>query len=430
MYACFCIPGLSAANRARLMRCAETFTPLTEGGADHVLLDLRGMGALLGSPPEMAARMKDHLAAAGLEANIAIAATPAAAEAAARGFAGATVIAPGDEARALAPLPLTVLDPGAELLDVLAAWGIRTFGDLSRLPVNGLTERLGAEGVRLYMRARGFSPAPLVSAQSAPDFSASLDLDHPLSSLEPLAFLLGRLLSEVCGSLMEYGLAAMEIAVTLGLENAAEHCRTLRLPFATVESASLLKLLQYDLAAHPPGAAILRVTLRATPSPQRRIQGGLFRPVAPEAEKLELTLARLAAVVGEGNLGAPELLDTHRPDAFRLKRFTARPDRPPLEAAPETESPPPLVLRRCRPPMPADVLAPHGYPQRVSARDIRGQVVGYGGPWRSSGEWWRSDAWTCDEWDVALDNGSLCRLTREVTGRNAQPRWFLAGTYD
>jgi protein ImuB len=411
-------------QRTALQRCAESFSPAVEPGDDSVTVDIRGLGKLMGSPRDIAMRMAASLQTAGLEGNVAVAANPHAAVAAARGIDGNTVIAPGDEPRALAHLPLALLNPSEELADTLQSWGIRTFGDLSRLPVIGLAERLGEEGSRLHALARGFSPGPLVPRAEAPVFESSMEIEHGLDSLEPLAFLLGRLLNEVCSKLVHYGLAASELTLRLGLEDAGDHVRTIRLPFASTDTGTLLKLFQYDLAAHPPQAPILRILLQAVPSPQRRLQSGLFLPVAPEAEKLELTLARLGAVVGEGNVGSPELLNTHRPDAFRMNRFDARTDRP-IPARPSEVSCVRLAIRLFRPPLPAEVAVSQGAPQSVRARGIRGDVVEYAGPWRTSGDWWRSDAWSRDEWDVALSTGALYRVFREIPDR-----WFVGGNYD
>jgi protein ImuB len=378
----------------------------------------------MGGPRDIAMRIAASLQTAGLQGNVAVAPNPHAAVAAARGIDGITVIAPGDEARALARLPLALLNPSEELAGTLQSWGIRTFGDLSKLPAIGLAERLGDEGARLHALSRGLSPAPLVATREAPVFESSMDIEHGLDSLEPLAFLLGRLLNEVCSLLVQHGLAASEMTVRLALEDGTEHCRTIALPFASTDTGTLLKLLQYDLAAHPPQAAIIRVVLRAEPSPQRKLQGGLFLPVAPESEKLELTLARLSVIVGEGNAGSPELLNTHRPDAFRIRRFVTKTD-PPVQPRTAMLTAPPLAIRLFRPPLPAEVAVSDGTPREVRARGIRGDVVGYAGPWRTSGDWWRSDAWSRDEWDLALSSGSLYRVFCVMPDR-----WFVGGNYD
>lgn len=416
MYACLHVPDLTPAQKRVLMRCAAEFSPILEPGPDYVVADIQGLGTLMGRPRQIADRIKGSLNTAGFhQSRVAVAANTHAATVAARGLdAPVTVIEPGDESRALGILPLSFLNPVPELLETLSAWGIHTFGDLSRLPETGLAERLGPEGVRLYLLARGCSPAPLVPESEAPDFSASIELDHPLDSLEPLAFLFGRLLNDICGRLVSHGLAATEVRSILGLENNTEYERIIRLPYATTDNATLLKLLQYDLSAHPPQTAIVKVTLIAQPSPQRRVQGGLFIPVAPEAEKLELTLARLAAVVGEVNVGSPELFNTHRADAFRMNHFVVNPDNLSTRL-PLSVTVPPLAIRLYRPPIPADVLAPLGYPQRImTAKGIIGNVIGYAGPWRTSGEWWRDESWARDEWDVALHTGALYRISREI----------------
>ena len=97
--------------------------------------------------------------------------------------------------------------------------------------------------------------------------------------------------------------------------------RTIELPVPMLDAKVFLKLLQLDLKAHPPGAPILKVHLSATPAQPRTTQGGLFLPPTPEPEKLELTLARIAGMVGEDKVGSLQLLDSHRPEAFRMQRF-------------------------------------------------------------------------------------------------------------
>jgi hypothetical protein len=84
-----------------------------------------------------------------------------------------------------------------------------------------------------------------------------------------------------------------------------------------------LKLLQLDLAANPPNAPVTKVFLAAEPVRPQVAQHGLFRPMEPQPEKLELMLARINGIVGAGRVGSPELLDTHRPDAFRMQRFVS-----------------------------------------------------------------------------------------------------------
>jgi protein ImuB len=162
--------------------------------------------------------------------------------------------------------------------------------------------------------------------------------------------------------------------------------------------------------------------------------------MAPEPEKLEITLARLAKLVGAGNIGSPEVLDTHRPDAFRLKRFIlSGPRRKGRGNHQSTNRQPQCLIgfRVFRPPWLADVHTMNGRPVRINARahstgKVCGKIVCASGPWRTSGDWWRADVWARDEWDVAISDPAtpeseiLCRIFFDL----ANERWFVAGIYD
>jgi protein ImuB len=132
----------------------------------------------------------------------------------------------------------------------------------------------------------------------------------------------------------------------------------------------------------------------------------------------------LRHLVGDGQVGTPEMADTHRPDAFSMRAFA------PAQAVAERQvaiaESPRLCLRRFRPPRYAQVIVVNRQPVRVMSPSVNGRVVMAKGPWRTSGEWWRTDAWNRDEWDIALESGALYRLFQEVDGG----RWFVEGSYD
>jgi protein ImuB len=62
----------------------------------------------------------------------------------------------------------------------------------------------------------------------------------------------------------------------------------------------------------------------------------------------------------------------------------------------------------------------------VLATGVRGRVLESAGPWRTSGDWWIEDAWSRDEWDVALSDGALYLLYRD----RYNGAWFVEGAYD
>jgi protein ImuB len=490
-------PLQQSAAHAALLDCAQSFSPCVEDAArDTALLDLAGMESLLGPLPQIARALCDRAVALGLEANVAVASNPDTAVLAARGLrgrglcgtglcgagtpfdklragfarAGVTVIPRGKEAERLGPLPLQVLFPdqpeGEEkkeeekqeadrLLDTLDRWGIRTLRALAALPEVALSERLGQQGLRLQQLARGAASRTLVPLEAPLIFAEAVELEYPIVLLEPLAFLLNRLLDQLCARLASRALAVQGLHLTLDLENRPQFnqqfnqqskinnqqfIRNLRLPLPMLDTKLFLKLLQLDLNAHPPGAPIVKIHLAAEPARPRPGQAGLFLPPSPEPEKLELTLARIAAMVGENKVGALDLLDTHHPEGFRLRRFTAtRENQPPKISEPvetkekekEKEQPALTALRRFRPPLRAAVTLDQGQPAQVACatKTIQGSVLWKAGPWRSSGDWWEREAWSRDEWDVALQNASSIALYRLVHDL-LEGAWFVEGTYD
>ena len=187
-----------------------------------------------------------------------------------------------------------------------------------------MAARLGDEGVSLQRLARGEGCRQLHPHADPLEFEEELELDDPVESIEPLSFILARLLNDVCGRLGARSLATNEIRLRLTLENAPEHTVSLRLPVPMLDAKAFLKMLQLDLSGRPPVAPVLKVHLKAEPVKPRRTQHGLFVPSSPEPEKLELTVARLRHLVGDGQVGTPELMDTHRPDSFSMRGFAPR----------------------------------------------------------------------------------------------------------
>jgi protein ImuB len=467
-------PLQESAAHAALLDCAQSFSPCVEDTAsDTALLDLAGMESLLGSLPEISRAIHNRAAALGLEANVAVASNPDTAMLAARGLcttgscgAGAparaaiTVISPGKEAEQLGSLPVEVLfaeqleaddkKAASRLLETLDRWGIHNLRALAALPEVSLSERLGQQGLRLQQLAQGAAARTLVPVEEPLLFEEAIELEHPIVLLEPLAFLLNRLLDQLCIRLASRALATQELRLTLELENFSalhpqskiknQFLRTLRLPLPMLDAKVFLKLLQLDLNAHPPGAPIVKIHLAAEPARPRSAQGGLFLPPSPEPEKLELTLARIAGMVGENKVGALELLDTHHPEGFRMQRFVAEsPRNSEREKAldPAEEHSPVTALRRFRPPLRASVTLENGHPVHVACakkKEVQGNVLWKAGPWRSSGDWWERNAWSRDEWDLALQNDALQngaavsfhRLVHDLLGG----AWFVEGTYD
>jgi protein ImuB len=480
------IHGQNLSDGLSLAEFAYSFSPFVEEvGPDTVVIDVEGCGLCFGSPYELATIIAQQACASkqsgGLAArvNVALAANPDAVIQAAKFFSGITFSAPGEELTCLGPLPVSALEyslvniedkRATEIFETLKLWGVRTFKEFAELPIAGVSERLGQDGVHLQQLAAGKTERHLKIKQAAPVFENSIELEYPIAQLEPLSFIFARLLNQICASLQTHALATNELRVRMKLENKSAHELKLNLPYPMRDQKVFLKLLLLDAEAHPPTAAVVAVLIDCEPVKPRVLQTGLFIPLAPEPAKLELTLARLAKLVGLENVGSPELLDTHRPDAFRVKRFELKEEKrkrnrqrgvnnkqQTANSNTKFEIPTPkfvMGFRRFRPPLRAMVEAGRGYPTEISAwgkdRSVYGKVVGLAGPWRTTGEWWRSDLWARDEWDVAVEargqrseirdqksegskttNGAggpqvLYRIYRELKNGT----WFVEGIYD
>jgi protein ImuB len=460
LFACIHAPG----NLALAIECARGFSPyIEEDPPDTVVFDARGLESLYGPPDKLAREIDRRI---GVKASIAIAANPDTAIHAAHGIPGITVIALGREAETLAHLPVNLLSAAfpervsSQTAELLHLWGVRTFGEFAQLPPLGVAARIGDEGVHLQRLARGESHRQLRPIVDPLEFQEELELDDVVESIEPLAFIVSRLLNDVCARLAVHSLATNEIHLRLLLERAPDHTVTLKLPVPMLDAKAFLKMLHLDLNARPPAAPVLKVALKAEPVKPRRTQHGLFVPSSPEPEKLELTISRLRHLVGEEKVGTPEQLNTHRPDSFNIRRdanrlFSSKAARwPAAEPGPQLihgqvdpvsmpvvrphvdavavaemplPAPPRLCLRRFRPPRLAQVIVVNHQPVRIASQSISGRIVMAKGPWRTSGEWWESDPWNRDEWDVALESGAIYRLFQDS---HTVGHWFIEGSYD
>src|SRR5271168_2390035 len=428
------------AAHAALLDLGWSMSPRIEDHAqDTILADLAGLNSLFGAEENIAREFARRAAEMHLRVHVAVSANLEVAVHAARGFAGITVIPEGEEARRLSGLPVHTLGPSAEALETLERWGIRTCAALGALPVLELSERLGQEGVRLQELARGAHTRALVLAEPAEILQEEMELDDAVEDLEPLAFVLGRLLDKVCARLSARALSAAAIRVRfdlgdafekeeqvreknvvaagVGVETAAAaktYEKVLHLPVPMRDSKMLLKLLRLQLQADPPAGAIVKITLGADPGRPRSTQHGLFVPNSPDPEKLELTVARLAKLVGNANIGSPELTDTHRPGEFRMNKFFAQPNETRARGRASKKSTPggdggPAAVRRAatgcrifRPRLAARVELREGRPVKIFFRGLYGRVMVASGPWRISGDWWREDAWQQEEWDLEI----------------------------
>jgi protein ImuB len=405
-----------------LLELARDFTPRVEAREPTpVLLDLFGLGRSWPTPHALGHAILEAGRARRLVPSLALAHSRIAALVLARSRDGLTIVPPGGEASVLAPFPLEVLGLPGERLELFARWGVRTLGELAALPAGGLVERLGADGPRLLRRARGEDEAPLVPTAPARVYEMSLELDWPVEGLEPLSFLLARVLEPLCAGLVARGCRAAVVRASFGLVDGSTYRREIRPAAPSAEPRTWRTLLLLDLEAHPPRDGIQAIRVEAEPTPSRLVQFSLLDPAQPSPERLAETMGRLQSFTDAGRGGAPALLETHRPGAFALGTFAPGPlakRRPPAPGAPR------VALRAFRPPLRAEVLTTAGAPSFVAASGVRGAVIDRAGPWRASGDWW-DVAFSREEWDVALAAGAY-----RIFHDRRRDAWFVEGELD
>jgi protein ImuB len=442
-------PEEETAHRA-LLDAAWSISSLVENTApDTLLLDLSGLARLFGTQEEIARRTVARTSESGMNVHVAVSANVETARILARALSGPTVVPEGQESRFLETLPVGMLSLSQELADILERWGVTTCKSFASLPVLSLSERVGQEGVRLHAIASGKGNRPLLVTDPVHHFEEWFELEDPVDNLEPLSFLLGRLIQQLCTRIAARVLAIRAVHVNLQLQRAFEssaqpsreffnaksplptYSYTLKLPIPTVDHTLLLKLLRLRLQSNPPGAPVQKIHMFAESDRARTTQGGLFVPASPDPQNLELTIARIASVVGENNVGSPQLLDTHRPDSFHMQKFSIASVTAPAQE-PKTEVRP--GFRFFRPPVPASVQLEGKRPRRVAFQGMLGKVLHASGPWRISGDWWEAQAaWQEEAWDLELhfpSESTPRQGSYRVSYDGRERKWYVRGVYD
>ena len=458
----------ASGDGAALGAIARDFSPRVEEHRDGLVsIDVGGLERLIGSPRTIGEELRRAAAARGLDVHVAIAGSRSAALVAALARPGLTVVEHGGVAVALAPVPVGILEKIAPdmRLDVLTQWGIRTLGELAALPAAEVSSRLGWQALGWQATARGVDPAPLVPTPPEERFEAAIELEWPIEELEPLSFVLTRLLEPLSARLERRDRGAAVIRTELRLVTRDLYSRSLQLPSPMRDARTLRTLILLDLESHPPPAAIDGVVIAVEPTPGRVVQHTLFARARPTPERLSTLVARLTALMGQTRVGAAATVDSYRPGAFELVPFPidqppegGRPStvrRRPADGGPLPGRCPVTALRRCRHPVPARAVVEHGVPIRVTT-DRRGfaggKVVLSRGPWRTSGNWWRKIRFEVsglrsevtsnfasdlkpptsdlffdrDEWDVALGDGGMYRVYRD----RETNQWFIDAVVD
>ena len=203
-----------------VMAVLRRFTPAVEPiSIDEAFLDVTGSHALFGDGPTIARLVKDAVRdEVGLTASVGVATTKLVAKIASdlRKPDGLVVVAPGEEAAFLAPLPIGRLwGVGEKTATVLADYGVRTIGDLADLPPDVVIRRFGKHGASLVERARGVDADPVHEGDPAKSIGHEHTFDADTSDPEVIERTLLAMSDGVAGRLRSAGVRASTIAVKI-----------------------------------------------------------------------------------------------------------------------------------------------------------------------------------------------------------------------
>jgi protein ImuB len=353
--ACVALVVTEEAVRSALVRVAEAalaFGPAVAFDVEQavVWVEIGGCAHLHGGEHELARALDARIRALGHACRVAIADGPRIAAAVAR-FAprgpgadhrdGKTPRRPGRQplegksrpetmplivpegrgACAVRILPLAAL----RLDDAVAAWladlGLRTCGDLQKLPRRALGTRLGVRAHDVIPLLAGEDRAPLDVWRPPPIPEENIELDWGATSVEALAFAMKTLCDRLAARLEGRAMAAARIELVLTLDRALCEGRPSRstldivIPSPVLRASDLRAIvrtrLEREVLTAPVVAATLRAPVLAT-AVSRSLD--LLTPEPKAHRALPRLVAELAADLGIANVGTLELKDTWVPD--------------------------------------------------------------------------------------------------------------------
>jgi protein ImuB len=305
------------------------------------------------------------------------------------------VVPPGASKVALGGLPLAALALPDDAIRWLSRLGMRTVGDLQRLPRTSLSMRLGESAASVMRLLDGEDSTPLCAHVPACVPEETATLEYGLESTDALLFVVKGLSDRLAPRLAGRGVAAARLELVFGLDRAlAREPRTLLdLPLAAplAEASEILAVLRSRLDSFSIEAPILTVTLRVSEmTPRTSTSMHLFVPEAKADRALPRLVAELEAELGPGKVGVLTLANRWLPhERSRLVPIGSRCSVVPHVLA-SPDSPRGALLSGV--PEPTRLLAA---PIPIPITTVRGVCV----PVRQeSVEWWTRGMGSCCEY--------------------------------
>lgn len=438
-------PAAADAALRRLALWATRYTPAVspwgeENGADGFFLDVAGAAHLFGGEERLLADLLHRLGRFGLPARLAVADTAGAAWALSRYRAAPSVIAPsGQEAEALAPLPIEALRLSPETRTTLRRLGFKRVGALLDKPRAPFAARFPAELLTRLDQALGRVNEPLAYIAPPPVYHSLRYLLEPIFSQEAVVAIATRLMQNLVHVLERDGVGARALRLALYRVDGAVKAFDLGLTMPTRSAAHVARLIDLKLeridgtADAGFGFEALGLAVTVTESMEAR-QTDLTSDFddGDRTERVAGLIDNLRQRLGPLSVRQFEPVASHIPErAEALSAATG--SAPSWPAADEARPRPLLLLPRAEPAEEVMALVPEGPPRRFRWRGVTYDITGTQGPERIAGEWWRDRAPqpTRDYYLVEDKGGHRFWLYREglYERETASPRWFVHGLF-
>jgi protein ImuB len=425
------------ADRALLDRLAlhatRQWTPTASvSGSDGLWFDLTGTTHLFGGEDRFCRRLLMFLKRLGFTARIAIAGTPGAAHALARfGPTPVTLLGVGEEAEAIADLPLAALRLEPDALAAAARFGLERIADLYPMPRGPLARRLGLKAVDRLDQARGSLAEPIVPVVPTEAPLVTRRLLEPIATPESIAQVIGDLVDDLVALLRARGLGARTVLLTADRVDGEAQRLAVGASRATRDDKHLRRMFALRMGELEPGLGIEAMHL-AIPhhEPLGAQVAGALLETSGKARDLAPLIDQLGTRAGASALFRISSEESDVPErAMRRVSPLDAPDGWPAWKRPVR------LLKRPEPLSNVVALLPDHPPRRFTWRRQDYRVVAGDGPERVHGEWWRNtrEMWAVrDYFRVEAEGGARFWLFRRGDGVDAPTgdlSWYMHGMF-
>jgi DNA polymerase IV len=239
----------------RIATILAKFSPIVEMvSIDEAYLDLAGTERLHGPPLAAADKLLRRITSTtSLPCSGGLAATRLVAKVASEQAKprGLVWVAPGSEARFLAPLPVRKIPGIGEVTErALRALGLQTVGQIADVSQEKLEKIFGQWGTALYRKARGGDSYEFVIDAEPKSISHNHTFGDDTNDTEALVAMLSHLSQKACKRLREAGLATRTVTLTIRYAGFDTYTRSKTLPEPTLLDRDIFAVFQNLFREH------------------------------------------------------------------------------------------------------------------------------------------------------------------------------------